>query len=100
MSASYEIFPNTLASGDRSKYSSEKFLPTDCERYCNSLDDCKGYTVDEDSRKCVILDSFYSFQNSANDTTYVKRNNSNYYVITIIVIGILTVLFINRCRSV
>lgn len=100
MSSSYEIFPNTSATGSISKASSEKLLPSECERYCNSLDSCQGYVVDEDSRECVILDNFYSFENSPKNTTYVKRKNSNYHLITIIVIGVLIVLFVNRCRNV
>lgn len=103
--ATYEIYPYTnvtfgtilgdpLLVGPGYDYTDE-----DCKRLCTDTSDCQGFSLSKDTNKCTMYKDFDKFGVSQFSETYVKSGVPSYWILWALIIGMLLILFVNKCQK-
>ena len=97
--STYEIFPSTNVEGDTVSLDTTDVSLTTCRRFCDDTFDCNAFTWDLSNEKCTLYSNLAGFKNINGIDAYVKKGAPSYWMFWVLIVGIMIVLFLNKCRK-
>ena len=95
----YKIFPETAVTGTTIDINGMQTVTNSlCRRYCDDTPECQGFKSINDE-ECILYSKINSFYPSKDGSEfYLKAGSPSYWPLWILMIGTLTILFLNQCK--